>query len=83
MQEERRGRRRRRDIDIINDNDDLIAQLLADMRRAADDDRELNKCNQPAVRKVAMLKRAMSQLIKKVVSGLSVERVRRPRCTTH
>lgn len=66
LQEERRGRRRRRDIDIINDNDDLIAQLLADMRRAADEDRDLNKRNQPAVKKVSMLKRAMSQLIKKV-----------------
>lgn len=36
------------------------------MRRAADEDRDLNKRNQPAVRKVSMLKRAMSQLIKKV-----------------
>lgn len=63
--EERKGRRRRRDIDIINDNDDLIAQLLQQMRQAADEDRELNKRNQPAVRKVSMLKCAMSQLIKK------------------
>lgn len=63
--EERRGRRRRRDIDIINDNDDLIAQLLQQMRAAADEDRDLNKRNQPAVRKVSMLKAAMSQLIKK------------------
>nr|XP_034837463.1 protein IWS1 homolog [Maniola hyperantus] len=63
--DERRGRRRRRDIDIINDNDDLIAQLLQQMRQAADDDRDLNRRNQPAVRKVSMLKRAMSQLIKK------------------
>lgn len=50
--EERRGRRRRRDIDIINDNDDLIAQLLQQMRAAADEDRDLNKRNQPAVKKV-------------------------------
>lgn len=50
--EERRGRRRRRDIDIINDNDDLIAHMLQQMRLAADEDRELNKRNQPAVRKV-------------------------------
>lgn len=63
--EERRGRRRRRDIDIINDNDDLIAQLLQQMRHAADEDRDLNKRNQPAVKKVSMLKAAMSQLIKK------------------
>lgn len=50
--DERRGRRRRRDIDIINDNDDLIAQLLQSMRQAADEDRELNRKNQPAVKKV-------------------------------
>lgn len=29
-------RRKRKDIDIINDNDDIIAQLLADMRNAAE-----------------------------------------------
>lgn len=51
--DERRGRRRRRDIDIINDNDDLIAHLLQQMRQAAEEDRDLNKRNQPAVRKVS------------------------------
>lgn len=49
---ERGGRRRRRDIHVINDNDDLIAHLLQQMRRAADEDRELNAKGQPAVRKV-------------------------------
>jgi len=34
--EEQSKRRKRKDIDIINDNDDIIAQLLADMRHAAD-----------------------------------------------
>lgn len=63
--EERRGRKRRRDIDIINDNDDLIAHLLQQMRQAAEEDRELNKRNMPAVKKVSLLKQAMSQLIKK------------------
>lgn len=29
-------RRKRRDIDIINDNDDIIDQLIQDMRGAAD-----------------------------------------------
>lgn len=50
--DERRGKRRRRDIDIINDNDDLIAHLLQQMRLAAEEDRDLNKRNQPAVKKV-------------------------------
>lgn len=33
--EDQNKRRKRKDIDIINDNDDIIAQLLADMRHAA------------------------------------------------
>lgn len=33
--EEKSGRRRRKDIDIINDNDDIIAQLISDMKHAA------------------------------------------------
>lgn len=34
--DEQTRRRKRKDIDIINDNDDIIAQLLADMRNAAE-----------------------------------------------
>lgn len=34
--EEQTRRRKRKDIDIINDNDDIIAQLLQDMRSAAE-----------------------------------------------
>lgn len=34
--EEQTKRRKRKDIDIINDNDDIIAQLLSDMRNAAE-----------------------------------------------
>lgn len=34
--EEQSKRRKRKDIDIINDNDDIIAGLLADMRNAAE-----------------------------------------------
>ena len=37
--EENRRYRRRKDIDIINDNDDAIATLIADMRQAAREDR--------------------------------------------
>ncbi|KAL4708162.1 hypothetical protein ACJJTC_002064 [Scirpophaga incertulas] len=59
--QQRRGRKRR-DISLINDNDDQIAALLQQMRAAADQDRDLNRRNQPAV---SLLKRAMSQLIKK------------------
>ena len=45
--EENRGlhnKRRRgpKDIEMINDNDDAIAKLMADMRLAANEDREVN-----------------------------------------
>lgn len=63
--EEKSKRRKRNDIDLINDNDDLIAQLLQQMRQAAEDDRQLNNTGQPATKKIAILKYAMSQLIKK------------------
>lgn len=63
--EEKTKRRKRNDIDLINDNDDLIAQLLQQMRQAAEDDRALNKEGRPATKKIAILKYAMSQLIKK------------------
>ena len=36
---EKRGKRRRKDIDLINDNDDAIAKMIADMRLAAREDR--------------------------------------------
>lgn len=36
----RNRKRSRRDIDLINDNDDAIARLIADMRAAAREDRE-------------------------------------------
>lgn len=58
-------RRRKRDIDLINDNDDLIDQLIVSMKNASDDDRQLNMIGQPATKKISMLKQVMSQLIKK------------------
>lgn len=63
--EEKTKRRKKNDIDLINDNDDLIAQLLQQMRQAAEDDRILNQEGRPATKKIAILKYAMSQLIKK------------------
>lgn len=61
---EQTKRRKRKDIDIINDNDDIIAQLLQDMRTAAEDDRKLNQIAKPATKKIAMLNKVMSQLKK-------------------
>ncbi|XP_054729451.1 IWS1-like protein [Anastrepha obliqua] len=63
--EEKRVRRRKRDISLINDNDDLIDQLIVGMKNAADEDRQLNMEGSPATKKISMLKMVMSQLIKK------------------
>ena len=57
--ENRQNRIKRRqnsskDISVINDNEDTIAALIADMRRAAEDDRQSNKRQEPATRKMAM-----------------------------
>lgn len=57
-------RRKRKDIGIINDNDDIIAQLLSDMKDAAEEDRKLNQQNKPATNKIAMLSKVLSQLKK-------------------
>lgn len=58
-------RRKRGDISLINDNDDLIAQLLQNMKQASEEDRDLNHQNLPATKKISMLKSVMSQLIKR------------------
>jgi transcription factor SPN1 len=62
--DEKSRRRKRKDIDIINDNDDIIAQLLLDMRNVAEEDRKLNLQNKPATNKIAMLPKILSQLKK-------------------
>ena len=61
---ETRKRRRRKDIDLINDNDDAIAKMIADMRLAAREDRELNQQRAPATKKISMLSVVMTQLRK-------------------
>ena len=63
--EEKSRRKKKRDIDLINDNDDLIDELIKNMKAAAEEDRQLNKEGRPATKKISMLKMVMSQLIKK------------------
>ncbi len=57
-----RRHRRRRDIELINDNDDAIARLIADMRQAAREDRELNEELRPATKKMSMMPSVMHKL---------------------
>jgi len=53
---ENRRLRRKKDIDVINDNDDAIAKMIADMRIAAKEDRDLNLEEKPATKKMGMFK---------------------------
>jgi len=68
-----RRRRRKKDIDLINDNDDAIAKMIADMRLAAREDREKNQDRQPATKKISMLPIVMTQLRKSDLQAAFVE----------
>lgn len=61
---ENKRRKKKNDIDVINDNDDAIAKLIADMRIAAKEDRQLNLNGKPATRKMAMWKTVWHHLTK-------------------
>jgi transcription factor SPN1 len=61
---DQKKRRKKKDIELINDNDDAIARLIADMRFAAREDNDLNQAGQPAIRKITMLRNVLSQLKK-------------------
>merc|ERR1711962_1163270 len=67
MQEKKEANKRYRknkDIDVINENDDEIAKMIADMRIAAKEDRDLNLAEKPATKKMAMFPRGMRNLNK-------------------
>uniref|UniRef100_A0A182Q816 TFIIS N-terminal domain-containing protein n=1 Tax=Anopheles farauti TaxID=69004 RepID=A0A182Q816_9DIPT len=57
--------RKRKSIDLINYNNEMVAALLHQMHEAAEQDRLLNVEGKPATKKIALLKCAMSRLIKK------------------
>jgi len=56
--------RKKKDIDVINENDDAIAKMIADMRIAAKEDRDLNIEGKPGINKMKMFPRVMSNLNK-------------------
>ena len=56
--------RRKKDIDVINDNDDAIAKMIADMRIAAKEDRDLNDHGRPAIKKIGMLRHVLHNISK-------------------
>lgn len=56
--------RKKKDIDVINENDDAIAKMIADMRIAAKEDRDLNIAGKPAANKMTMFPTVMRNLNK-------------------
>jgi len=56
--------RKKKDIDVINENDDAIAKMIADMRIAAKEDRDLNIEGKPGINKMRMFPRVMRNLNK-------------------
>lgn len=63
-EESRHNRRKRKDVEMINDNDDLIADMITKMKEAAEEDRILNQKRKPATRKLKLLPFVQSQLKK-------------------
>jgi len=63
---ELRGNRRKKNssVDIINNNEELMSAIVNKMRRAAEEDRQLNKAGKPATNKLSLLSMAMSQIVK-------------------
>lgn len=51
----RNFRRKRKNVDIINDSDDAIARMISQMQEAAEEDRLLNGAKQAATKKLKML----------------------------
>lgn len=57
-------KRRKKNIDIINDSDDVIAELIHEMKQAAEEDFELNRNHKAAIRKLKLLPVVDAQLKK-------------------
>ncbi|KAA3670058.1 transcription factor SPN1 [Paragonimus westermani] len=57
-----RKRRRNRDIEFLNDSDDMILAMISRMREAADTDRQLLAANKPATKKLKMISEVASLL---------------------
>ncbi|XP_076096303.1 uncharacterized protein LOC143067132 isoform X2 [Mytilus galloprovincialis] len=63
--EQRRQKgRKKNEGHLINDNDDLIADMICKMKEAAEGDRELNRAKKPAIKKLKYLLSVTSQLHK-------------------
>lgn len=58
--EEKSSKRLRNDIDIMNDNDDIIAELIGDMKHVAECDWKLFNEGKLAINKITILPKCLS-----------------------
>lgn len=72
-QENRRKRSRNKDVEFLNDGDDLINEMMTSMRNAADEDRQLLAADQPATKKLTMLKDVVALLKRADIKGALVD----------
>jgi len=70
---EKRIKRRRKDVDIISDNDEIIANMIRQMKEAADEDRMLNQSGKAATKKLKMLQHVIKSLRKSDLQGTFID----------
>lgn len=63
--EENYKRRKRKNFDIINDSDDMISEMLSQMKQAADEDFRNNEANKTAASKLYLWKK-VEPILKKI-----------------
>ena len=74
--QQRRSRKRKRDINDLTADDDIVDDLIGKMRHAAEEDRKLNLAQRAATKKLALLPVVVESLKKyvlkkeKALSGL-------------
>uniref|UniRef100_A0A023GNY1 TFIIS N-terminal domain-containing protein n=1 Tax=Amblyomma triste TaxID=251400 RepID=A0A023GNY1_AMBTT len=67
--EENSRRRKRKDVDIISDTDDIIVEIIKEMKAAAEEDKELNQAKRAATKKLKLLPVVVPQLKKLDLKG--------------
>lgn len=66
--QQRRSRKRKRDINDLTVDDDVVEDLIGKMRHAAEEDRKLNLAQRAATKKLALLP-VLVESLKKYVLG--------------
>ena len=65
--QQRRSRKRKRDINDLTVDDDIVEDLIGKMRHAAEEDRKLNLAQRAATKKLALLPVLVESLKKYVI----------------